>query len=55
MNLNLVLNSAKGEFSDIAEIRDIVASANMGIWRIDLVEDTVVEFSAREDVKEIEK
>lgn len=27
-----------GEFDDIKEIRDIVASANMGIWRIELIE-----------------
>lgn len=28
----------KGEFTDIEEIQEIVASANMGIWRIELVD-----------------
>jgi len=35
MNQNII---QKGEFTDITEIRDIVASANMGIWRIELVD-----------------
>lgn len=31
-------NQLTGEFTDIVEIRDIVSSANMGIWRIEEIE-----------------
>lgn len=34
----LETNHISGEFTDIAEIRDIVASASMGIWRIEQIE-----------------
>lgn len=33
------MNQISGEFTDITEIRDIVASASMGIWRIEQIED----------------
>lgn len=38
MDQNKRVQSETGEFNDITEIRDIVASADMGIWRIELLE-----------------
>lgn len=52
--MNMVNNDQKsGEFTDITEIRDIVASANMGIWRIELIEGEAPRMYVDETMKKL--
>ena len=53
MEIDNVFGKITSEFADISEIRDIVASANMGIWRIELVEGEAPRMFVDETMKKL--